>query len=349
MQRAYASLTGQYDLRLVFVAGLICIAACLISMNLFIRDDDPERNRPLPWLFVVATVFGGGVWATHFITALAYEPGFPISYDAGLTALSFVAAIGAVWLGMFVAQRFAAPVLGGVMIGAGIAAMHYIGMAALRAPAQHHWDAGYVLASIAIAMTFAAAAMRVSSWGPDLPGRLMAAVLLVLAIVGLHFTAMAAVTLVPDPLIAVPVHAVAPTILALAIGTVMALIAALGLLGLLGERNELRRSHHAMAGESLGGEKILIGLPADARGTRQSGDFARGNRPADQIALHFRAAGRVQPCKLFFCLDAFRQRGNAEARSKIGDRLDNRHAIRARANRGNEGPVDLDLVYPFTS
>jgi diguanylate cyclase len=314
MQRAYASLTGQYDLRLVFVAGLICIAACLISMNLFIRDDDPERNRPLPWLFVVATVFGGGVWATHFITALAYEPGFPISYDAGLTALSFVAAIGAVWLGMFVAHRFAAPVLGGVMIGAGIAAMHYIGMAALRAPAQHHWDAGYVLASIAIAMTFAAAAMRVSSWGPDLPGRLMAAVLLVLAIVGLHFTAMAAVTLVPDPLIAVPVHAVAPTILALAIGTVMALIAALGLLGLivdnylalrtareaerlrrgedhlaraadrdnqaclLGERNELRRSHHAMAGESLGGEKILIGLPADARGTRQSGDFARGNR-----------------------------------------------------------------------
>ncbi len=48
----------------------------LISMNLFVRDDDPERNRPLPWLFVAATVFGGGVWATHFITALAYEPGF---------------------------------------------------------------------------------------------------------------------------------------------------------------------------------------------------------------------------------------------------------------------------------
>jgi diguanylate cyclase len=103
----------------------------------------------------------------------------------------------------------------------------------LRAPAQQHWDAGYVFASVAVAMTFAAAAIRVSSCGPVLPGRLMAVVLLVLAIVGLHFTAMAAVILVPDPLIAVPGHGVAPTILALAIGTVMALIAGSCSLGAL--------------------------------------------------------------------------------------------------------------------
>jgi len=193
MQRVYDSLTEQHDLRLVFLAGLICIAACLISLNLFVRANDVARDRPLSWLLGAATVFGAGMWAFHFISELAFEPGFPINYDAGLTAISLVAAIEAVWLAMFVAHRFATPVLGGAMIGAGIAAMHYIGMAALRAPAQLHWDAGYVLVSIAIAMTFAAAAMRVSSWGPALRGRLMAVVLLVLAIVGLHFTAMAAV------------------------------------------------------------------------------------------------------------------------------------------------------------
>ena len=233
MLRVYSCLTEQHDLRLVFLAGLICIAACLISMNLFVHANGAERDRPLSWLLGAATVFGAGVWATHFIAELAYEPGVPISYDAGLTAISLVAAIGAAWLAMFVAHRFAAPVLGGAMIGAGIAMMHYIGMAALRAPAQLHWDAGYVLASVAIAMTFAAAAMRVSSWGPALWGRLMAVVLLVLAIVGLHFTAMAAVILVPDPLIAVPVHAVTPTVLAVLIATVTALIAGLGLLGLI--------------------------------------------------------------------------------------------------------------------
>jgi NO-binding membrane sensor protein with MHYT domain len=87
MQRAYASVAGQYDLRLVFVAGLICVAACLISMNLFIRANDAKRGRPLPWLFAAATVFGAGVWAIQFIAELAYEPGNPIGYDAGLTAL----------------------------------------------------------------------------------------------------------------------------------------------------------------------------------------------------------------------------------------------------------------------
>jgi diguanylate cyclase (GGDEF)-like protein/PAS domain S-box-containing protein len=82
-------------------------------------------------------------------------------------------------------------------------------------------------------MTFAAAAMRALSWGPVPQGRLSAVVLLVLAIVGLHFTAMAAITLVPDPLITVPGHAVTPTILAVLIATVTALIAGLGLLGVI--------------------------------------------------------------------------------------------------------------------
>src|ERR1700732_3927717 len=138
MQRVYDSLTEQHDLRLVFLAGLICIAACLISLNLFVHANGAERGRPLSWLLGAATVFGAGMWAFHFISELAFEPGFPINYDAGLTAISFLAAIGTVWLGMFVAHRFAAPVLGGAMIGAGIAAMHYIGMAALRAPAPPH-------------------------------------------------------------------------------------------------------------------------------------------------------------------------------------------------------------------
>jgi NO-binding membrane sensor protein with MHYT domain len=257
MLRVYACLTEQHDLRLVFLAALICVAACLISVNLFFRANDAERGRPLPWLFVAAIVFGAGVWATHFIAQLAYEPGFPIGYDAGLTAISLVAVIGAAWLGMFVAHRFAAPVLGGAMLGAGIAAMHYIGMAALRAPAQLHWDTGYVLASGAIAMTAAAAALRVLSWRPALWGRRLAALLLVLAIVGLHFTAMTAVTLVPDPLIAVPGHAVAPTVLAILIATVTALIAGLGLLGVIvddylalraaQEAERLRRSEDHLA------------------------------------------------------------------------------------------------------
>ncbi|MGH6841511.1 MAG: diguanylate cyclase domain-containing protein [Methylocella sp.] len=231
MLRVYACLIEQHDLRLVLLAGLLCIAACSISLNLFVRANGAERGRPLSWLLGAATVLGAGAWAFHFISALAYAPGFPVGYDAALTAISLVAAIGAVWLAMFVAQRFAAPLLGGAMIGAGIAAMHYIGMAGLLAPAQPHWDAFYVLASIAIAMTFAAIAVRVSSWGPVLLGRLMAVGLLVVAIAGLHFTAMAAVTFVRGPRIALPPDTVVPDVLVITM--VMAVIAGLGLLGMI--------------------------------------------------------------------------------------------------------------------
>ena len=162
MLRVYSCLTGQHDLRLVFLAILICTAACSTSMKLFSRANT-EKDRALSWLFVAAAVFGAGVWATQIIEELAYKPGFPISYDAGLTVVSLLAAIGTAWLGMFVAHRYAALARGGAMIGAGIATMHYIGMAALRAPAQQHWDADYVLASVAIGMTFAAAGIRVTS------------------------------------------------------------------------------------------------------------------------------------------------------------------------------------------
>ncbi len=95
---------------------------------------------------------------------------------------------------------------------------------------------------------------------------------------------------------------------------------------------------------ALSGEKILIGLPGVAVPIQQSGDVARRDRPAEQIALHFRAADFAHPGELLFRLDAFRQRGNAKARSKIGDRLHDRPAIPALAKFGNEGPVDLDLV-----
>ncbi len=176
---------------------------------------------------------------------------------------------------MFVAHRFAAPVLGGAMIGAGLAAMHYIGLAALRAPAQQYWDAGYVLASVAIAMTAAAAAMRVLLRGPALWGRLMAVVLLVLGIVGLYFTAMAAVTLVPDPLIAVPGHAVSPNVLAIAIATVMVLIAALGLLGVTVD-NYLARSGSGAARTIW---RALSGSPIPAASSKICG-LAPSNGPA---------------------------------------------------------------------
>jgi len=139
MLHVYSCLTGQHDLGLVFLAILICTAACSTSMKLFIRANT-EKDWALSWLFATATVFGGGVWATQVIEESAYKPGFPISCGTGLTALSLLAAIGTAWLGMFVAHRYAALARGGALIGAGIATMRTIsGWPRCERPPTGNW------------------------------------------------------------------------------------------------------------------------------------------------------------------------------------------------------------------
>ncbi len=103
--------------------------------------------------------------------------------------------------------------IGGAIIGAGVAAMHYTGMAALELPAYIVWSPGIVLASIVFGSVFAALAMLVAVRRDDSVHTLAAAGLLTVAIVSHHFTAMGAVTLVPDPTLGSDALTVSPAAL----------------------------------------------------------------------------------------------------------------------------------------
>jgi NO-binding membrane sensor protein with MHYT domain len=140
----YACIVEQHDLRLVVLAGLLCLFSCFTAANLFLHAAE-ARGRPRHlWHIAAAIVLGAGVWATHFVAELAYDPGIPVGYDIGLTGLSIVIAMGVTWLGMAVALRYKANEIGGAMIGAAVGGMHYVGMAALRLPADLHWNFSYV-------------------------------------------------------------------------------------------------------------------------------------------------------------------------------------------------------------
>src|SRR5207248_3061966 len=95
------------------------------------------------WLAVSATATGFGIWATHFIAMLAFAPGIPNAYNVALTFLSLIAAIvltGA-GLGVAIAPNIRAGAwLGGAIVGGGIAAMHYTGMAAFEIQGRILWD-----------------------------------------------------------------------------------------------------------------------------------------------------------------------------------------------------------------
>jgi signal transduction histidine kinase len=232
MLRVYACITEQHDLRLVLLAGVICMLGCYTAVSMLARARAAEGQTRRVWLAAAAVVTGSGVWATHFIAMLAFHPNLPTSYDIDLTALSIVMAVGvtvlAYWLSL---RRGVSSIIGGAVVGMAIGAMHYIGMAATQVPADIEYDPGMVVASLLIGIGFGAAALYVDRLQTTLLRRLTAAFLFTIAICGLHFTAMAATSLTPDPTITVPARVLAPGSLAIAIAAVTVLIVGLGLVG----------------------------------------------------------------------------------------------------------------------
>ena len=210
----------EHDLRLVVLAALVCATACAAAFGFHLKSLAAKAGATRwAWMALTGLVAGSGVWATHFVAMLAYQPHLPIGYEIGLTFVSLATAV----IGMGVG--FALPVVqpgravnlaGGALTGFAVAAMHFMGIAALRAQARIEWDERYVVASILIGAAGAAGAFHARSRLTGRPGWSVPALLLVLAIVGLHFTAMTAVRLVPDPTQAMPAELVGRGVLVIA-------------------------------------------------------------------------------------------------------------------------------------
>ncbi len=222
-------ITDQHDLRLVLLAGLLCFLACATAMNMLSRAGVNDGARRHYWLAGAGLVAGSGIWATHFVAMLAFQSGMPMNYDLSGTILSAMVAITLSAVGFGLALSRPGPVAGGALAGGAIAAMHYMGMAAVRVPADVMWDKTFVAASMmigisggALALWLAARAGRAAAfWG--------ATTVMTLSIVLMHFTGMAAVTYHLNPAILVPEQIISPITLAIAVAAVAALLAGLGL------------------------------------------------------------------------------------------------------------------------
>jgi NO-binding membrane sensor protein with MHYT domain len=132
----------------------------------------------------------------HFIGMLAFLMPIPMSYDIGATALSLVVAILATFAGFYVISRQSASslrlVISGVFMGLGIIAMHYTGMAAMRGNAERSYDPLFVGLSVAIAIGAATAALWLAFRNTNPAQKLVAAIVMGIAISGMHYTGMRA-------------------------------------------------------------------------------------------------------------------------------------------------------------
>jgi diguanylate cyclase (GGDEF)-like protein len=230
MYQVLNCLVTEHNLWLVVLAGIICWLACTVAISLFHRARASQGRTRAIWVGLDATVGGCGIWATHFVAMLAYDGGSGAGYNIPVTLISLIFAVSIVAVGLSIAllnDRRSTIALGGAVVGAGVAAMHYTGMMALEIPARIVWSPGIVLASVVFGSVFAAIALVVAGHRDDRNHTLAATGLLTIAIVSHHFTAMGAVTLVADPTLATDGLTISPA--ALSFLTAVAAFAILGI------------------------------------------------------------------------------------------------------------------------
>jgi NO-binding membrane sensor protein with MHYT domain len=243
MYKVVSCLTTEHDWRLVLLAAVVCFLASAVAVSLFHRAQVANGRARTVWLALDATAAGFGIWSTHFIAMLAFDPDLGAGYNAALTIVSLLIAILVTGIGLFIALSNAggrlAPVTGGAVVGAGIAAMHYTGMAALDVPARLAWSPGLVIASILLGIFWASVALYIACH-PTIKGRsFIATVLFTIAIVSMHFTAMGAVQLLPDPARVTSAQSFSPTALSLVVAAAAAIVLGMCLVAALGERRTM--------------------------------------------------------------------------------------------------------------
>jgi diguanylate cyclase (GGDEF)-like protein len=192
---------------LVLVAYLVACVASFATLDMAERvahAEDPGSRRL--WRWIGATCLAGGIWTMHFIGMLAFQAPIEIHYDLGTTLFSLLIALLASWLAMHTLSEqqptLAQYLKTAIVIGLGIAGMHYVGMAAMHSTATAYYQPMLFSLSIAIAIGASFAALWVAGYLRDGSGvihqllKYLATLILGAGIFSMHFTGMAALQLV---------------------------------------------------------------------------------------------------------------------------------------------------------
>jgi two-component system, sensor histidine kinase and response regulator len=200
-------LAGTYDHRLVALSVLIAVLASYAALDLAGRVTSARGRLKRLWLGGGATAMGLGIWSMHYVGMLAFRLPVSVKYDWPTVLLSLAAAIVASAVALYVTSRETmgalSVVAGSLVMGGGIAAMHYIGMSAMRLAAMCNYSAVLVTVSIVLAVVISLLALvltfRFRSDARSALQKLLTAAVMGSAIPVMHYTGMAAARFVPAP------------------------------------------------------------------------------------------------------------------------------------------------------
>ncbi|MGY2376763.1 putative bifunctional diguanylate cyclase/phosphodiesterase [Pseudomonas sp. SDO524_S393] len=194
-------LIGSYSPSLVVISLCVAILASYTALDLTGRLATAKGRAVYFWMAGGALAMGVGVWSMHFIGMLALRLPFALGFDLGITALSLAIAVLSCGFALWLVSQPRLPAwqlaFGALIMGAGISSMHYTGMAAMRMTPGIDYDPTLFGASLLIAVIASGAALWIAfHLRRDTPyvrlARGGAAVVMGFAIVGMHYTGMAA-------------------------------------------------------------------------------------------------------------------------------------------------------------
>ncbi|NIK50137.1 diguanylate cyclase (GGDEF)-like protein [Variibacter gotjawalensis] len=198
--RVISCLVTDHNLWLVSLAAIICVLGSAITFSLYQRARERSGSQKNGWTFLTAVAAGSSIWCTHFIAMLAYNSAAPVTFDPIFTMVSLIVAIAGCGIGFGISafnKDGYLPEVSGAIVGLSVACMHYTGMAAYHVAGIVDWDTAYVAASVILAASISALAVRVAVRSKYRHSLAVAVALFVVSIVALHFTGMAAVAVTP--------------------------------------------------------------------------------------------------------------------------------------------------------
>ncbi|HUQ80782.1 MAG TPA: MHYT domain-containing protein, partial [Gemmatimonadaceae bacterium] len=200
-------MTASYNYWLVALSLAIAICASHTALDLAGRTAVARGRAWFAWLVGGAASMGLGIWSMHYIGMLAFSLPVPINYHVPTVLYSLLAAVFSSGVALFVASRsrmtWWSAAAGSVVMGGGIAAMHYTGMYAMRLHAHMSWNVGIVSLSVAIAVVVCLVALLLafrfrSETRVVAPLKLASAVVMGIAVVAMHYTGMAGARFLPS-------------------------------------------------------------------------------------------------------------------------------------------------------
>ena len=178
---------------------VVSCVGCFLGLRCTTRARACKGAARARWLTLAALSIGTtGIWVMHFIAMLGFAiPGETIRYNVPFTILSMVIAVVVVGIGVFIVGFSRAGngplLLGGTIIGLGVASMHYLGMGAVRVDASLSYNYGLVAASVVIAVIAGTAALWMALRLDSVFSTFIASLIAGVAVNGMHYTGMAAV------------------------------------------------------------------------------------------------------------------------------------------------------------